>query len=60
MKKQIEVKLYDPLTESITEIANQLLHKEHPDISIESWQTKYVLMACQEFVKEYEKLEGEK
>ena len=55
-----ETKLYDPLTESITEIATYLLRKEHPNISVESWQTKYVLLACSEFVKEYEKLKEKK
>ncbi len=43
------------LIEAITQIANARLHKKHPDITIQEWQTKEILEALILFTQEYEK-----
>lgn len=49
----------DKVIEAITKVANTLLHKEHPDLSITFYQAKVVMEAAKLLSDSYEKMKKE-
>ena len=53
--KEKSIEIPEELIQDITLKANITIHKKHPDMSVQSWQTRYILWAIEQFKQEAKK-----